>query len=301
MSYGLIVFIIVILLILFILFFTDIEETNYFECDRYRSKRDELQLDLPEFNPHEYGIYGMKHEMEYINKHVIIPLRADKELMKKLNKKNTNKGILLYGRPGNGKTYIAMGIARYLTRNVKLHKGSSILNKYVGESEKNISKIFNEAYKNPDKYFVHIIDECETIFPNRGGIDVSKERVSILNEFLSHTGNDNCPSNLFFIMLTNHKQNIDPAVIRDGRVGIHLEISEPDYETRKEIFKYEIEKIDSELRGDIDFDSLAYVSEGCTSSRISSIVDKMKNSYMIDFMESKEYVKIDTEKIMNMI
>lgn len=275
--------------------------TNEYDCSDYRCKREVLKLDLPEFNPHEYGIYGMKHEMEYINNHVIVPLRADKELMKKLNKKNTNKGILLYGRPGNGKTHIAMGIAKYLTRNIKLHKGSNILNKYVGESEKNISNIFIEAYKNPDKYFVHIIDECETIFPNRDSFDMNKERVSVLNEFLSHTGNGNCPNNLFFIMLTNHKQNIDPAVIRDGRIGIHLEITEPDYETRKEIFKNEIEKIDPELRGDIDFDSLAYVSEGCTSSRISSIVDKMKNCYITDFMKHKEYVKIDTEQIMNMI
>jgi vesicle-fusing ATPase len=151
------------------------------------------------------------------------------------------KGMLLYGPPGTGKTLIARQIAKALDcEKPKIVNGPEIFDKYVGGAEKKIRELFADARadqdENEDESNLHVIifDEIDAICRTRGstsgGTGVHE---TVVNQLLSMMDGVDALNNVLIIGMTNRKDMIDPAILRPGRLEIHLEIGLPDERGRR--------------------------------------------------------------------
>lgn len=161
------------------------------------------------------------------------------------------KGILLYGPPGNGKTLIAKAVANSLaTRAAELSgkskktgyflniKGPELLDKYVGETERQIRDIFSAAREkaqagNPVVVF---FDEMESLFRTRGTGRSSDVETTIVPQLLAEIDGVESLDNVIVIGATNREDMIDPAVLRPGRLDVKIRINRPDRVGATEIF-----------------------------------------------------------------
>lgn len=166
------------------------------------------------------------------------------------------KGVLLYGPPGCGKTLIAKAVANSLSRRAGACqdapsyflniKGPELLNKYVGETERQIRAIFERARElategNPVIVF---FDEMESIFRTRGSGRSSDMETTAVPQLLTELDGVEKLSNVIVIGATNREELIDPAILRPGRLDIKIRVDRPDREGAHQIFaRY--------LRGDI--------------------------------------------------
>lgn len=165
--------------------------------------------------------------------------------------KKPPKGILLYGDPGCGKTMLGKAAATSLaaiygeeslqTSFIYL-KGSEVLNKYVGESEKNVRELFKraKAHKKKHKYpAIIFIDEADGLLGVRGGkanqASVATTSMTVPTFLAEMDGMED--SGAFIILATNRPDALDPAITRDGRIDRKIKITRPSQKDAIEIFK----------------------------------------------------------------
>ncbi|MEK7286829.1 MAG: proteasome ATPase [Nitrospirota bacterium] len=160
------------------------------------------------------------------------------------------KGVLLYGPPGCGKTLIAKAVASSIgtklkgrsgneVRNFFLHvKGPELLNKYVGESERQIREIFKKAQEHAEEGNPVIIffDEMDALFRTRGTGISSDTESTIVPQFLSEIDGLERLRNVIVIGATNRQDLLDPAIMRPGRLDIKIKIERPDEDGARDIF-----------------------------------------------------------------
>jgi vesicle-fusing ATPase len=153
------------------------------------------------------------------------------------------RGMLLHGPPGCGKTLIARQIGKALnSREPKIVNGPEILNKYVGGSEEKIRELFADAEKEQaemgDASMLHIVimDEMDAICKQRGTVkDGTGVSDSVVNQLLSKIDGVDSLNNILLIGMTNRKDMIDDALLRPGRLEVHVEIGLPDEKGRLQI------------------------------------------------------------------
>ncbi|VDO12437.1 unnamed protein product [Rodentolepis nana] len=136
-------------------------------------------------------------------------------------------GVLLEGPPGCGKTLIAKALSNTAGLNFLSVKGPEILNKFQGESERRIREIFERGRAcQPCLIF---FDEIDAICPRRDGDESSGSRVSVVNQLLVELDgiDKHRQSRVFVVGATNRKDMIDEAILRPGRLGLHILISPP--------------------------------------------------------------------------
>ena len=173
-------------------------------------------------------------------------------------------GILLEGLPGTGKSLIAKTIANETNMNYKGVVASDFIQKYVGESAKRIEKEFDDlAQKGGGILF---IDEIDAIGTNRGG-EENKEYRAALNKLLDCMSTAS-EKNIIVICATNLKEQLDPALIREGRIDKIINIPLPDFDSRVELFRLYMKKLKHE--NDIDYLTLAKETEGKSGAFISA-------------------------------
>lgn len=200
------------------------------------------QLFAKGFNFEALGIGGLNKEFQDIFRRAFASRVVPPDIMRKMGQKHV-RGMLLYGPPGCGKTLIARQIGKALqARPPKIVNGPEILNKYVGQSEENIRALFADAEKEQaeagDDSELHIIifDEFDAICRQRGttggGTGVND---SIVNQLLSKIDGVEALNNILLIGMTNRKDMIDEAVLRPGRLEVHVEVGLPDEEGRVQI------------------------------------------------------------------
>lgn len=163
-----------------------------------------------------------------------------------------NRGFILHGPPGTGKTHIARALANEADVNFVSLNGVEMESKWVGESEENWRNLFEEAkQKQPSIIF---IDEFDAIAKARGGKDVYGDKV--VNQILTlMTDLDNNAENVFVIGATNNFSALDGAIIRSGRFSKHLEVKMPDLDGTKKILDIHTQK--KPLAAEVDKDKLA--------------------------------------------
>ncbi len=221
------------------------------------------------------GVGGLDKQFEEIFRKVFLTHIIPKKLHEKLGIQHI-KGILLYGAPGCGKTRIARSISEILNiKSVKIVNGPEVLNKYVGESEENVRKLFADAESKPDELHMIIFDEFDAICKQRGSQSTSSGvNDSLVNQLLSKIDGVHALNNIILIGLTNRKDLIDEAILRPGRFEVHIEIGLPDLKGRKEIFLLHTKKLREHqiLNEDVDIDLIAEKTENMTGAEIESLV-----------------------------
>ncbi|HEU4895487.1 MAG TPA: proteasome ATPase, partial [Acidimicrobiia bacterium] len=162
------------------------------------------------------------------------------------------KGILLYGPPGCGKTLIAKAVANSLAKRVAEKtgnasarsyflniKGPELLNKYVGETERQIRLIFQRAREKSEEGYPVIVffDEMDSLFRTRGTGISSDVESTIVPQLLSELDGVESLKNVVVIGASNREDLIDPAILRPGRLDVKIKINRPNPEAAREIFK----------------------------------------------------------------
>jgi ATP-dependent 26S proteasome regulatory subunit len=251
----------------------------------------------PDFSFEDIGIGGLDEELKEIFKQAMTSRAYSPEIIKKLGIKHA-KGILLYGPPGTGKTLIARQIGNLLSAvKPKLINGPEIFNKYVGQSEENIRTLFAEAIHDQEiladasPLHVFIFDEFDAMCKIRG-MNASSSGVgdSVVNQLLSMIDGVNVLNNIFIIAMTNRKDMIDPAILRAGRIGIHIPISLPNESGRKQILRIHTQKMseNSMVGKDVDFDMLAHITDNYSGSELSRLVEMASEYALHDALIFKE-------------
>ena len=232
-------------------------------------KKEEGQFKIQRSKPGEGGfadIAGMESLKEELNKRVIWVLK-DKEKAEKYRLTPPN-GMLLYGPPGCGKTFFAQKFAEESGFNYLLVNGSDLGSIYVHGTQGKIAELFKKAEESAPT--VICFDEFDAFVPNRGSQDAS-HKADEVNEFLSQL--NNCAQRgIFVIGTTNRMELIDPAVLRKGRLDLHVEVPAPDKETRKKMFQIHLK--DRPLEDNLDLDHLAEMTDGYASSDIAFLVNE---------------------------
>lgn len=213
-------------------------------------------------------VAGMNELKALLVNDVIKPL-LDPEKYKKF-KLSIPNGILLYGPPGCGKTFIVRKLSEELGYNFVELKHSDVGSSYVYGTVNKIAKIFDMAkLKAPSIIF---IDEISGLVPKRESLDsTSMHKEEEVNEFLMQL-NDCADSNVLVVGATNYPNRIDVAVLRSGRMDKRIYVPPPDSEARRELFKMDLSG--RPHSADIDFDKLAKLTENFVSSDIALIVDE---------------------------
>merc|ERR1719414_1205606 len=196
----------------------------------------------PDFNFEELGIGGLSKEFGNIFRRAFAARVYPPHIIRELGI-NHVRGMLLHGSPGTGKTLIARQLAKFLkAAEPKIVNGPEILNKYVGQAEENIRNLFADAEKEQkqqgenSQLHVVIFDEIDSICKSRGSkSDSTGVHDSIVNQLLSKIDGVDALNNILLIGMTNRKDLIDDALLRPGRLELHVEISLPDEEGRQQI------------------------------------------------------------------
>jgi proteasome-associated ATPase len=193
-------------------------------------------------------IGGLKSIVETIEKELVLPLLHADDCAE--HEVRRARGILLYGPPGCGKTMIAQAIANDVARRISEQHGKSIkgyfmnikgpelLNKYVGETERKLRELFEDAKERAKEGFPVIIffDEIDSLFPARGSRISSDVENTIVPQMLALLQGLEDAGNVIVVGATNRPDLLDPALARDGRMDLKIHVRRPDREAAPEIF-----------------------------------------------------------------
>ncbi|MBQ7764562.1 ATP-binding protein [bacterium] len=229
----------------------------------------EKPLNLEGGNKGFAKVAGMTALKETLREDIILPLQQV-ELYKKYGIMPAN-GIMLYGPPGTGKTFIAEALAEESGRTFLRMDVEDTESKYVGDTSKNIAKIFKEAEENAPS--IIFIDELEALAPSRSKLNGSSsaaigynQNVNTLLRYMNNCGE----KGIFIIAATNEPQKVDNAIRRAGRLDKSLFVAPPDLAARKELFQHSLENIYAD--SDIDYDKLASMTENYTAPEIQLLL-----------------------------
>ena len=264
----------------------------------------------PEWDFNSLGIGGLSKEFSDIFRRAFSSRIFPHEMIEKLGLKHV-KGILLHGPPGTGKTLMARQIGKMLnTTQPKLVSGPEILNKYVGESEAAVRRLFEDAEREQKskggKSSVHMIifDEIDAICKQRGtvvgGTGVND---SVVNQLLSKLDGVEQINNILVIGMTNRKDLIDEALLRPGRLEVHMEIGLPNEEGRMEILNIHTSKMVSNklLATDVNLQEIAHITKNFSGAELEGLVRTAQSTAMNRQIEIKESVRLKSNALYELI
>ncbi|MEM2175141.1 MAG: AAA family ATPase [Candidatus Micrarchaeia archaeon] len=241
-------------------------------------------------------IPGMEKVKELIKEYIVYPLK-DPELARKYGKFGGG-GVLMYGPPGCGKTFImkaAAGECDAKFINVKL---SDVLDMYVGNTEKNIKNIFETARKNAP--CIVFIDEIDGLGGRRDQMRESAQYMrSAVNQLLYELdGIEARNENVLVVAATNSPWDVDPALRRAGRFTKLIYVGEPDFKQRIEAFKYHSRNRPVDK---IDWWRLALATAGYATADIKAICDDAAAIPWLEALKTGKHRKINMQDFLTAI
>lgn len=226
-------------------------------------------------------IIGMTKLKETIEMDILGPLE-DKAAYEQYGITAPN-GMLLYGPPGCGKTFISKKLADEVESTFIEVKPSDLSSSYVHGGKGKIGDLFKRAIK--DAPSIIFIDEIDAVLPARHD-NLNHTYSTEVNEFLVHL--NNCGERgLFVIGATNRPDKIDPAILRTGRIDKKVYCPPPDEESRQGMFRAFLKT--RPIKEDIDYDKLAKRTECYVSSDIQFIVNEASKAAL----KSREKISMD--------
>lgn len=213
--------------------------------------RPEVELD---------DVAGLEEIKALVREDVIMPFQHP-ELPDRFGLRR-GAGVLLYGPPGNGKTFVAKAIAGEVDAPFFNVRGSELKSKYVGDTEKNISELFAQVRSH--ERCVLFLDECESILRDRG-----RQKIASVEQFLAETdGVQQSNTCLLLLLATNRPWMIDSAVMRANRIGIKIHVGLPDQKAREEIIRLAMKK--APMAEDVDIEAIAQAAEGYSGADLGA-------------------------------
>jgi len=251
-----------------------------------RPEVEELVLEeVPDISYQDIG--GLDEQIEQIADAVELPF-LHQELFAE-HKLPAPKGILLYGPPGCGKTLIAKAVANSLATKVAGRngddqaksyflniKGPELLNKYVGETERQIRLVFQRAREKSEEGWPVIVffDEMDSMFRTRGSGISSDVESTIVPQLLAEIDGVESLRNVIVIGASNREDLIDPAILRPGRLDVKIKIERPTETAAMQIFARYL-TADLPLAGDAVHDLGGGDASKCVQAMIERTVDEM--------------------------
>ena len=213
------------------------------------------------------AIAGMATLKNTLTRDVILPF-LNWEMYEKYGVTPSN-GILFFGPPGCGKTFIAKKLAEALRAKLIEMSEGTVGSPYIHATSKNIAQVFQQAEQIAP--CVLFIDEISGLTPRRNGLSSSDQyRESEISEFLMLM--DGCVKRKVLVIgATNFPERIDPAILRSGRIDKRIFIPLPDANARCELFRLLLEE--RPISDDIDFKKLARLTDGLISSDLKLITN----------------------------
>lgn len=258
----------------------------------------------PDWDFNKMGIGGLDKEFSAIFRRAFASRVFPPDLVEQLGMKHV-KGILLYGPPGTGKTLMARQIGKMLNaREPKIVNGPQILDKYVGESEANIRKLFADAEEEEKRcgpmsgLHIIIFDEIDAICKARGSVTGNTGvHDTVVNQLLAKIDGVEQLNNILVIGMTNRKDMIDEALIRPGRLEVQMEIGLPDEHGRLQIVKIHtiLMSQNGKLGDDVDLQELAHLTKNFSGAEIEGLVRCAQATAMNRLIKAASKVEVDPD------
>ena len=240
----------------------------------------EIFLEMPKVHWSDIG--GQEELKRKLIEVVQLPLEAS-DSFKNLGV-SSPKGVLLYGPPGCSKTLTAKALATESGLNFLAVKGPEIFNKYVGESERAIREIFRKARAaSPSIIF---FDEIDAIAGDRDGDSSTTAALNVLTSLLNEIDGVEELKGVVIVGATNKPTEIDPALLRPGRLDRHIYVAPPDYDARLHILQKCSRKFNLQSGDEsVDLQKLAELTDGCSGAEVTLLCQE---AGLAAIMENKE-------------
>ncbi len=229
----------------------------------------EIMIQAPSIGWDDIG--GLDEAKESLREGVELPLK-NPDAFRDLGIRPA-KGFLLYGPPGTGKTLLAKAVAREAEANFIAAKSSDLLSKWYGESEQQVTRLFQRARQVAPT--VLFIDEIDALAPARGGMGSmggSGVTERVVNTMLAEMDGLEDMQGVVVIAATNRPNLLDPALLRPGRLDELIYVSIPDEPGRRKILGVHTTKMP--LAADVDLDALAAKTDGYTGADLENLTRK---------------------------
>ncbi|KAF2882969.1 hypothetical protein ILUMI_23197 [Ignelater luminosus] len=269
-----------------------------------KGKQPRQSIINPDWDFQKMGIGGLDKEFNAIFRRAFASRVFPPEIVEQLGCKHV-KGILLYGPPGTGKTLMARQIGKMLNaREPKIVNGPQILDKYVGESEANIRRLFADAEEEEKRagpnsgLHIIIFDEIDAICKQRGSVAGNTGvHDTVVNQLLAKIDGVEQLNNILVIGMTNRKDMIDEALIRPGRLEVQMEISLPNEEGRFQILNIHTARMKQfkKIDPDVDNRELATLTKNFSGAELEGLVRAAQSTAMNRLIKAASKVEVDPE------
>ena len=241
----------------------------------------EVFVEVPDVKWEDVG--GLEEIKQALKESVEWPVKYA-ELFKKTDTKPP-KGIILYGKPGTGKTYLAKALASESGVNFISVKGPQLLSRFIGESEKGVRELFRLAKQSAPT--ILFLDEIDSLTPRRRNDGTESGVIErVISQFLTEMDGIEELKGVTVLAATNRIDIIDPALLRSGRFDLMFEVPLPELSTREKIFKIHTKKMP--LEDGVSMTLLAAKTEGMTGADIQFICQKSKMCAIREVIDNKD-------------